>query len=146
MNSKIFLIVAICLLSLPQLVCEKNLTESTESERVYVVKTIQNVSVEEFAVNPLACDWPLVIKLENYKPNGTYEGSVKLANLGWLKIDRNCTEKNCFTIDTGDKLGPVEYIVIKKFNISDTNMTGWFGCAGSTIDTPALTFTAVREK
>jgi len=79
---------------MPQLVCNKNLTESTDSERTYIVQTIQGISVKEFADNSPTYDWPLVIKLESCKSNGNYIGIVKLAKLDWQKIDRNCTDKN----------------------------------------------------
>jgi len=49
-------------------------------------------------------------------------------------------------VDTDGKLGPVEFIVFSNLNISEKNMTGWFGCGGAIIDDLAYIFTAVWEK
>ncbi|KAA3616591.1 MAG: hypothetical protein DWQ05_12740 [Calditrichaeota bacterium] len=105
----------------------------------YSVQTIDEKPTKEFERD---YDWPLEIIFEDYDSGEPILGSIKLAKLGWLPITQNCTEDNCFIVDTKGKLGPVEFISIKHQRITKKNISGMFYCAGPTIDTSGHEFTA----
>lgn len=121
------------------------LEEPSDSLWTFIVQTIDGKSVPDFAQNPIDYEWPLEIKLENYEAGHTLKGEVRLANLGWVKIDSNDAGVDKFLVDTAGRLGPVEFIAFSDIEISDVNMNGQFANAGPTIDTPAHDFTAEKQ-
>lgn len=122
-----------------------------DEELDYSVKTIFNMDIAEFTErnssedSVYTFDWPLEIKLEDYKPGGMFKGSVMLANLGWIEVDTtiNNAEKQ-FIVRTENKLGPVEFIVFTDLKITSDSLVGNFTNAGPTIDTGYISFTAER--
>lgn len=90
-------------------------------------------------------DWPLEIMLEDYKPDSTFKGSVRLAHLGWTEIDTTANPSgNAFIVDTKSKLGPVEYIVFNVIKITSDSLVGAFAGAGPIIGDAPLSFRAER--
>ena len=115
--------------------------------RIYTVKTIHEMSVKDFIEEYYKADmWdcPLEIELYNSQPDSAFEGWVELFLLGWLEI-RNCTEENCFLVDTKGKLVAVESIVFGNLEITETNMKGMYVFSGPTIDALPIEFTATRK-
>jgi hypothetical protein len=113
----------------------------------YYMSMIDEVSLQEFAAQVEAYphfDYPLVIDLASDSADSVYWGSVKLARLGWVDIDRTCTEPKCFILDTKGKLGPVEFIVFSSLEISAARIVGYFDPSGPTLDTVPIPFIAYR--
>ncbi|MFC1547196.1 hypothetical protein ACFL5M_01590 [Candidatus Neomarinimicrobiota bacterium] len=114
----------------------------------YLVTTLDGITTEQFAetvADYTFFDWPLEIELTSTSLNSSsYVGRVRLAKLGWTPIDRNCTEFDCFLLDTKEKLGPVEFIVFAHLDISSDQIVGTFDPSGPTLDTTPIPFIALR--
>jgi len=141
MRYQLFLLISILFLDGFLWGCKES-TSPTNAEIEYLVQKIDGLSVEEFTKRIGDYDWPLIIKLKKSQLAPPFKGSVKLANLGWQKIDGNCTQGKCFVVNTKSKLGPVESIVFSDIEITATELTGKYSCSGPLIDTPAHEFTA----
>jgi hypothetical protein len=128
--------------------CCKNSISPVDDERLYVIETIQGLTVEEFTNRYNVHEWPLAFKIKIIPADTTYHGSANLAKLGWLQIknwEKYTGNDSSFYVDTKGKLGPVEYIDFLRLEITYNEMKGLFQCAGPTIDTGAHYFRAVAD-
>ena len=125
---------------------------STDSTYVFKVVRIGGHNIEDIDLTNLResgepDELPLEIKLENYEMGSrSYEGSVKLAILGWEKIEKNLSGLlNGFTINTEGRLGPVEFLIFSKLEIKKNEMKGLYCRGGPLLDTTPMEFRAVRK-
>ena len=132
--------------------CGKNPVNSEGLGIFYVVKTINKASIEkvieEAQKKNYPHEFPLEIKLEDYKPEAKFKGSVKFITLGWLKIINygdSVGNNNRFVVNTKGILGPVEFIVFHIQVLTEKNMKGTYVHAGPLIDTTPLEFKAVSK-
>lgn len=132
-------------LAIPIILLQECLGPENEPAGIYIVETIQGITVEEFSKRFSAYEWPLAIDLTNGLSDSTFTGEVKLAKVGWTPIDRNCTEPNCFILDVKGKLGTEGFIVFHDISIEGNDMKGSFAIAGPTIDTAGFSFTAIKK-
>ena len=93
----------------------KIFTSPVVNERYYVVQTIYGLSIEEFANNYNVYDYPLIIKLKIIQADTTYKGSVKLAKVGWLKIENyEKLHRKYYKIEPQKKKGTNELFFTKE--------------------------------
>ena len=118
------------------------------TEKIYIVQTIQGLSVAEFAQNINEYSYPEIIKFTKNLRDYNFEGEVRIANIGWSKIE-NYEEytgnTNSFFINVIGKLGPVQEIVFTNLEITNNTLDGTFYLSGPTIDTTVHDFTSVSQ-
>ena len=121
-------------------------TSVDNSVRTFEVKTILNLPIEEFTAKFGASFFPTSILLEDYDAESDFIGRINSSKYGWLNITRNCNGRfDCFSVELDSSYYPVEFILFTDLIISNSEMTGQFAEAGSTIDTAGLEFTASRK-
>lgn len=112
----------------------------------FEVKTIHNLSIEEFADNFGGTFFPNAIILEDYDPESDFSGTVNSSMFGLLSITRNCFGSfNCFIIELDSSYFPIEFLLFTGLIIDDSKMKGKFGAGGSTIDYAVFEFSALRK-
>lgn len=115
----------------------------SDTTQVFVVETIEDLSIEEFKQKVGSCDYP--IELNIYQRNGLFRGSVLFEKMGEVEIDTSCNQDRCFLINTDNRLENVTFIVFSNLEYTDTTLLGLYSCGSQLGDNPAHKFVAKKK-
>ncbi len=132
----------ICLLNIENY-AQYSINFLSDTTQVFVVETIEDLSIEEFKQKVGSCDYP--IELNIYQRNGLFRGSVLFEKMGEVEIDTACNQDSCFLINTDNRLENVTFIVFNNLEYTDTTLLGLYSCGSQLGDNPAHKFVAKKK-